>query len=43
MGKGNENQKPVTDQYRSAWDQIFGKKPEPTKTNTDKPSDSKPS
>lgn len=24
----NENQKPVTDQYRENWDRIFGKKKE---------------
>jgi hypothetical protein len=37
----NERQKPVTDHYRSAWDQIFGAKPTPAdqkeQTLVDKP------
>ena len=28
MWDGNETQKAVTEQYRSAWDKIFGSKPE---------------
>ena len=27
MWNGNETQKAVTEQYRSAWDKIFGSKP----------------
>jgi len=29
----NENQKKVTEQYRSNWDNIFGKKKEPVKAH----------